>query len=283
MSIELSLNQATARPYPLTDTAEAAAAAGIRHIGLWIEPVEELGLERTARLLADTGLSVSSVCRAGFVADKRGAELVRALDDTRRALDLCAAVGAPALTFIAGATPADDRDVRAAEGRVRDALEQLAPHAAETGVRLALEPIHPLFVTSRSAVTTVRQGLRVIEGLPSEVAGLVVDAYAVFWDPELHESLHEAGDRIAAYQVDDFALPLALPENMNSRLLPGEGEIDLPAITASVRGAGFRGPIEVEIFQEALWREPLETIVARTVASFERAIAAPVTEREGHA
>jgi sugar phosphate isomerase/epimerase len=81
--MELSLNQATTRPYPLIATAEAAARVGIRHIGLWIEPVEETGIARTQQLLADNGLSVSSVCRAGFLADKEGAELRAAVDGVK--------------------------------------------------------------------------------------------------------------------------------------------------------------------------------------------------------
>ncbi|WP_146797633.1 sugar phosphate isomerase/epimerase family protein, partial [Agrococcus baldri] len=143
MSLELSLNQATTRPYALTDTARAAAAAGIRHIGLWLEPVAGLGAAETVRLLDETGLRVSSMSRTGFVADKSGAASTAAVDEVRRALDLSAAVGAPTLSFIAGGLAPGDRDLRAAEGRVRDALEKLEPHARAAGVRLQLEPLHP--------------------------------------------------------------------------------------------------------------------------------------------
>lgn len=271
--IELSLNQATTRPYPLVDTAQAASRAGVRHIGLWLDPVAELGVTRTRRLLADTGLGVSSMCRSGFVADQEGAGLDRALDDVRHALDLSAEVGSPFLTFIAGGLPAANRDIRRAEERVREALETLVPHAQAVGVRLALEPLHPLFVTGRSCVTSVGQALRVIEGLPVEAVGVLVDAYATFWDPDLAVSLAAAGPRIAGYQVNDFALPLPVPENMNGRLLPGDGEIDLVSLTQDVFAAGYRGPVEVEVFNDDLWRLPLETIIARTVESFSRAVA----------
>lgn len=278
--MKLSLNQATTRPYPLVDTAEEASRAGIGHIGLWTEPVLELGVARTRRLLADTGLTVSSVCRVGFVADKEGAALRAALDDVRHALDLSAEVGSPVLTFIAGGLPAGDRDVRRAEGRVHDALASLVPHARQSGVRLALEPLHPLFVTSRSVVTSVGQALRVIGQLPAEAAGVLVDAYATFWDPDLPADLAAAGPRIAGYQVNDFALPLPAPENMNGRLLPGEGEIDLAGLTRHVARAGYRGPIEVEVFSDELWRLPLRTIVARTVEAFSRTVTNPLEESQ---
>ncbi len=278
--MELSLNQATTRPYPLVAIAEAAMRAGIRHIGLWIEPVEEIGMARTKRLLADTGLSVSSVCRAGFVADKEGAELRAAIDGVKRALDLSYDVGSPMLTFIAGGLPAGDRGIRSAELRVRAALEELEPHARAAGVRLALEPLHPLFVGSRSVVTTIAQALRVVAGLPVESVGILIDSYATFWDPNFHDDVAAAGARIAGYQVSDFALPLPTPENMFGRLFPGDGETDFAPLTASIRRAGFTGPVEVEIFNEDIWKLPLETIISRTVDGFKRHVGEPLNELE---
>ncbi|MCQ4080872.1 sugar phosphate isomerase/epimerase [Streptomyces sp. RB6PN25] len=269
---ELSLNQATTRPYALPETAAALVESGIGWIGLWVDPIQELGVGPTRALLAESGLSVSSLCRVGFVADKQGADLRTALDDTRRALELAHELGALQLTFMAGALPAWDRDLRAAEHRVRDALEKLAPEAQSAGVRLALEPLHPLFVNSRSAVTTVAQALRVIEPLPHDAVGLLVDAYAVSWDSELRTSLQAAGPRIAGFQVSDFALPLPLPENMNGRLLPGDGELDLARLTADVVDAGYLGPVEVEVFNDAVWALPLKEIVTRTRSGFDAAV-----------
>ncbi len=279
-NVELSLNQATTRPYPLIETAEAAMRAGIRHIGLWIEPVEEIGLARTRRLLSDTGLSVSSVCRVGFLADKEGAELRAAMDGVKRALELSSEVGSPMLTLIAGGLPLHDPSIRSAENRLRGLLEELEPHARAAGVRLALEPLHPLFVQSRSVVTTISQALRVVEDFPVESVGVLIDAYATFWDPNFDDDVLAAGNRIAGYQVSDFTLPLPVPENMNGRLFPGDGSLDLGALTSSVRRAGYAGPIEVEIFNEDIWRLPLQTIVDHTVDSFSRHVAEPVNARE---
>lgn len=282
--MELSLNQATTRPYPLTKTAEAASAAGIRNIGLWLEPVAELGAQVTKSLLSDTGLTPTSMCRSGFVAGKSAAELDTVLSAVKRDLDLCAEVGAPYLTFIAGGLPEDDRSVANAECRVRDALAQLVPHAQETGVRLALEPLHPLFVTDRSIVTTIDQALRVVADLDSSSIGVLVDAWATFWDPDISAALGRAGaaGRLFGYQVNDFALPLPLPENMNGRVMPGDGLIDLAALTEDVLAAGYADPIEVEVFNEDIWTLPLEEIISQVVDTFDRSIAAPLSRTEVH-
>lgn len=283
MSIpELSLNQATTRPYQLAPTVEAAARRGLRWIGLWTGPVEEIGAASARRLLDDAGMAASSLCRVGFVADKTGLEFVAAMDETRRALETAHIVGAPQLTFIAGALPAEDRRIAAAEERVRDALVELVPEARAAGVRLALEPLHPLFVTSRSAITTLAQALRVIDGLPRDAVGVLVDAYATCWDPDLRESLRAAGDRIAGVQVSDFALPLPFPDNMNGRMLPGDGELDLAGFVRDTVDAGWSGPVEVEVFSDAVWALPLDTIVQRMIDGAARALAAAVADPQEH-
>lgn len=267
-NFELSLNQATTRPYGLGETARAAYDAGIRHLGLWLEPVAELGITKTRQLLDELGLGVTSMCRDGFVAPLSGTDLTKTLDHVRRSIDTCHEVGAPVLTFIAGGLPDGDRNIANAETRVRAALQELVPHARQAGVRLALEPLHPLFVDDRSMVTTVAQGLRVIDGLPEDVVGLMIDAYATYWDPDLDASLSSAGARIAGCQVSDFTLPLPVPENMNGRQMPGTGTIDLEAFVTAVSDNGYRAPIEVEIFNDEIWKLPLTTIVERTRDTF---------------
>jgi sugar phosphate isomerase/epimerase len=272
--MKLCLNQATTMPYSLEETVKAAAKAGIEHIGLWVEPVEETGVSTVQRLLKESGLTATSMSRVGFLANKRGRELAQAHDAVRRALDMCAELSVPTLAFVAGGLPEEDRSIRKAEGRVRDTLETVMPHVIESGVKIVLEPIHPLFVNDRSMVTTVGQALRVLDGLPTEYFGVLVDAWATFWDPELEQSLGRAGaeGRLAGYQINDFALPLPLPNNMNGRLMPGDGCIDLVSMTRLVIDAGYSGTIEVEVFNDEIWKLPLEQILQLTVNSFERVI-----------
>jgi sugar phosphate isomerase/epimerase len=273
--MELCLNQATTMPYGLCNTIRAASAAGVPTIGLWVEPVEEAGVDSVRTWLSDSGLRASSMSRVGFLANKSGQELVAAQDAVRRALDMCTALEVPTLSFVAGGLPSDNRSLRAAESRVRETLELLQPDVAASGVQLMLEPIHPLFVNDRSIVTSVGQALRVVEGLPAAQYGVLVDSWATFWDPDLEVSVQRAGaeGRLAGYQVNDFALPLPLPNNMNGRLMPGDGVIDLTAMTSWILDAGFTGPIEVEVFNDEIWRLPLDEILRRTVDSFNRMLA----------
>ncbi|RGE22036.1 sugar phosphate isomerase/epimerase [Leucobacter sp. wl10] len=272
--MKLCLNQATAMPYGLEETIRASAAAGIEHIGVWVEPVQEAGPAAVRRWLNDSGLTATSMSRVGFLTNKRGVELSAAYDAVRSALEMCAELSIPTLSFVAGGLPEHDRSIRNAEGRVRDAFETLLPDIVSSGVQVMLEPIHPLFVNDRSIITTVGQALRVIDGLPAEQVGVLVDSWATFWDPEFEDSVARAGSqgRLSGYQINDFKLPLPAPNNMQSRLQPGDGVIDLVAMTRTMLEAGYTGPIEVEIFNDDIWAQPLDVILRQTVEAYDRVI-----------
>ncbi|ACQ81609.1 Xylose isomerase domain protein TIM barrel [Beutenbergia cavernae DSM 12333] len=276
----LSLNTATVKRATLGEAVDVAARAGYGAVGLWRDRVEEAGVAPTARIVRDAGLRVSSLCRGGFLTASTDDGVRAALDDNRRAIDDAAAVGTTELVMVVGGLPASgepggppregaapgDRDVVAARARVADRLADLAPHAADAGVRLALEPLHPMFAADRAVISTLAQALDLAAPHPADVVGVVVDTYHVWWDPALETSVARAGAerRIASYQVCDWNLPLAA-DPLLSRGYPGDGYVDFPAITRLVADAGYDGDVECEIFHADVWATPAAD-VARIVA-----------------
>lgn len=265
----LSMNQRTVPSWDLPQVVEACVRAGIPAVGLWREPVAETGLERSARLVRDAGLRVSSLCRGGFLTASDHDEGRRAVNDNRRAVDEAAALGAACLVLVVGGLPEGDRDLTAARQRVADRLAELVPYAAAHGVRLALEPMHPLYCADRGVLSTLEQSVDLAEQHPAEHVGVVVDAFHVWWDPRLTEQVHRAAARIASVQIGDWITPLP-PDALLSRGLPGDGHIDLAAFLALTDGAGYRGDVEVEVFNADVWAaDPaavLETTMRRWVA-----------------
>ncbi|OUE09091.1 fructoselysine 3-epimerase [Clavibacter michiganensis] len=270
----LSLNQATVKHAPLTRALEVAVAAGIPSIGLWREPVADVGLDAARRLVDASGLRVSSLCRGGFFTAIEGPARRAALDGNRRALDEAAALGAPELVLVAGGLPDGSRDLVGARGRVQDALAELVVHAERTGVRLAIEPLHPMYASDRAVVSTLGQALDLAAPFAAEAVGVVVDAFHVWWDPEVLAGIARAGSerRIASYQVCDWATPLPA-DVLLARHLPGDGVIDLPALTRAVRDAGYAGDVEVEVFHQAVWDEDPAAVASRVVRSFAEHVA----------
>ena len=60
-------------------------------------------------------------------------------------------------------------------------------------MRLALEPLNPLYGGNRTCLMTVRDALRVCDMVEAANVGIAVDVYHVWWDTTLHESLMKAG------------------------------------------------------------------------------------------
>lgn len=250
-----SFNQATAKHWPLTDVVAASAKAELNWVGLWREPVAEYGLTRSAKLVADAGLSVSSLCRGGFLTAADPAERAQRLDDNRRAIDEAVALGTKELVLVSGGLPPGSRDLDGARAMIADGLAELVPHAASAGVRLAVEPLHPMFCSDRCVVSTLAEALDLAERFEPAEVGVVVDVYHVWWDAAVYRQIERAGARISSYQVCDWVLPL--PEDiLLGRGMIGDGVIELRRLREACDAAGYTGPIEVEIFNADLWAAP---------------------------
>ncbi|GAA1465614.1 sugar phosphate isomerase/epimerase [Nocardiopsis exhalans] len=256
----LSLNQATVKRWSLTQAVDGCLRAGLPAIGLWREHVQERGLEHSARLVRRAGLRVSSYCRGGFLTDPAR---TGALDDNRRALDEAAELGAPVLVMVAGGLPEGDRDLDGARERFAAGIEALAPYAAERGVRLGLEPLHPLFCADRAVLSTLGQALDLAERFDPEAVGVVVDTYHVWWDPDVRAQIVRAGaaGRIASFQVCDWITPLPA-DALLGRGMVGDGHIDVRSLHRAVLAAGYEGDVEWEVFNEDVWSADGDDVIA---------------------
>lgn len=268
---QLSLNTGTTRNLTLQEAVDACSRAGIEYIGVWRDRVAEVGLENAATIIADAGLKVSSLCRGGFLTAADETDQQKALDDNRAAIREAQALGTSELIMVVGGLPAaahvlggvgdkEDKDIIAARQRVADGLAQLVPYALKHGVRLVLEPLHPMYAADRAVLSTLKQALNLASPHPVEAVGVVVDTFHVWWDPELESQIARAGaeGRLAAYQVCDFNLPIP-SDALLARGMMGDGYIDFESIGKWVASAGYTGPVEVEIFNQEIFDQDADT------------------------
>lgn len=249
-----SVNQMTVKQLSLPELTEACVRLGVPGVGLWREPVRAYGVEPAAKLVRDAGLAVTTLCRGGFLTALDPDLRAEALADNRAAIDECVTLGTDTLVLVSGGLPPGSRDLPAARERVADALGELAPYAGERGVRLAIEPLHPMFASDRCVVSTLDQALGLSERFPAEQVGVVVDTYHIWWDDHAPAAVERAGaaGRIHSFQLADWVTPLPAGV-LNGRGLIGDGAVDLRAWRELVDGTGFDGPIEVELFNDELW------------------------------
>jgi sugar phosphate isomerase/epimerase len=276
----LSINQATIRSAPLAEALRVTADTAVPSIGLWRESVQEVGLDTAARMLADSGLRFSSHCRGGFFTAAEGPARRAAIDDNRRAIEECAALaaaGAPGsaavLVLVAGGLPEGSRDLIGARQRVAEAIDELVEDAKPAGVRLAIEPLHPMYASDRAVVSTLRQALDIAADFDPTVVGVAVDTFHIWWDPEAPNQIARAGreGRIATYQVCDWRTPLPA-DVLLARHYPGDGVIDFAPLTRAVVEAGYTGDVEVEIFNADVWASAPGEVVQRSAEAFGRTV-----------
>ena len=275
----LSLNVWTTKGWSLREAVAGCVAAGVPGIGLWRDKVTEAGLDVAARLVSDSGLTVTSLCRGGFFTGDP-AHRAAAASDNRRAVDEAATLGTDVLVLVVGGLPSGSTDLAGARSQVAEGIAALAPYAAGHGVRLAVEPLHPMFCADRAVISTLGQALDLAEQVAAETGlpnvGVCIDTYHVWWDPEVLAQIDRAGPRIYAFQVCDFLVPIPA-DALLGRGHVGDGVIDIPMLARAVIGAGYDGLIEVEIFNQEVWDTPGEQTL-RTVIDRHRRYLSAITD-----
>ena len=157
----LSINTATTRAqWGLDQAIPAYAAAGVAGVAPWRDQVALTGLDRTAALIRDHGLTVTGLCRGGMFPAADAARRRAAIDDNRRAIDEAAALNAQCLVIVSGGLPEGSKDIAGARAMVAEGLAAILPWAREAGVPLAIEPLHPMYAADRCCVKRARPGAR---------------------------------------------------------------------------------------------------------------------------
>jgi sugar phosphate isomerase/epimerase len=264
-----SINQMTVKQLSLPELVAACGDLGVTNVGLWREPVQTYGVEATAELVRDAGLTVTTLCRGGFLTATDPDERAAALADNRRAVDEAAALGTEVLVLVSGGLPAGSKDLHGARERIADALTVLGPYAEEHGVKLAIEPLHPMYAADRCVVSTLAQALDLADRFPAHQVGVAVDTYHIWWDDQAPAQIARAGagGRIHTFQLADWTTPL--PEGvLTGRGQIGDGAIDMREWQGYVEAAGYTGAIEVELFNDALWARDGREVLAETAQRF---------------
>ncbi len=249
----LCVHTITTKPWSIEQAAAAYERAGVAGITIWRDAMEGRKPDVMARRLKNHGLATVSLCRGGFFPHTSAAGRAEALDDNRRAIDEAAALGAPLVVLVCGAVPG--QPLALSRNQIRAGIEAVLPHAENCGVKLAIEPLHPMYADDRSAINTLSQANDMAEAIDSRHVGVAIDVYHLWWDPDLEQEIARCGDHhnLLAFHVCDWKTPTT--DLLLDRGLMGEGCIDIPQIRSWVEAAGFHGFIEVEIFSKIYWEQ----------------------------
>ncbi len=264
---QLCIHTITTKPWPIETAAAKYAAAGVKGITVWRDALANREPQKVATLLRDHDLSVVSLCRGGFFPATTAEGRSKALDDNRRAIAEAHALGAPQVVLVCGAVPGIP--LHEARQQIRDGIAALLPDCAAANVKLAIEPLHPMYAGDRSAVNTLAQANDMAEELNSPFVGVAVDVYHLWWDPALEAEIARCGrlKKLFAYHVCDWKTPVE--DLLLDRGLMGEGCIPLRQIRTWVEAAGFNGFNEVEIFSNRHWARDQDDFLRDIVTAYQ--------------
>ena len=248
----LCIHTVTTKPLSFEQCLAEFPKHGASGITIWRQSIEGRNLTSVRRQVTDAGLELVSLCRGGFFPGTSSTGRQMAIDDNLLAIEQAHAIGAPLIVLVCGAVPGQ----RLIESRkqITDGIAAILPSAEKAGVKLAIEPLHPMYADDRSAVNTMRQAHEICDALGSPKSlGIAIDVYHVWWDPELKEQIELAGrtDRLHAFHICDWKTPTT--DLLNDRGLMGEGCINIREISDWVDATGFTGHREVEIFSNKWW------------------------------
>ena len=250
----LCVHTITTKPLSVEECFHQYPPRGVAGITIWRQALEGRDLPSVKRQAADAGLDIVSLCRGGFFPATTDAARQFAIDDNLRAIEQAHAIGAPLIVLVCGAVPG--QSLAESRRQITDGIGSVLAAAEHAGVKLAIEPLHPLYADNRSAVNTMRQAHEICDvlGSPKQL-GIAVDVYHVWWDPELQEQINHAGrtGRLDAFHICDWKTPTL--DLLNDRGLMGEGCINIREISEWADQAGFNGYREVEIFSDKWWGE----------------------------
>lgn len=239
----------TADQWSLEQVVRNCSRSGVPYIGAWRHKLGGDAAKASATIRGE-GLGVSSLCRGGWFSAPTAEERRNRVADNRVAIEEAALIGAPVLVIVSG--PANGQTLDDARATVLDGLMEVLPDAEKAGVVLGVEPLHPMYAAERSVVVTLKQANEIVERLASPAAGVVVDAFHVWWDPDVMDQIERARGKIVGFHVSDWPVPL--PGILMGRAMMGDGVIELRRLREAVDAAGYDGPIEVEIFNEEIWK-----------------------------
>lgn len=260
----------TTKPWTLAESVEHYAATGIKGISVWKNAVEGMTHAQAGELIRRHGLEVVSYVRGGFFPSTSAQEREKAIEHNKQLLEEAAALGAPLIVLVCGASP--DQSLETSRDQIRTGIEALLPLAEQLNVKLAIEPLHPMYAADRSAINSLAQANDMAEAIASPVVGIAVDVYHVWWEPELEKQITRCGahGNLLAYHVCDWKVNTL--DLLNDRGLMGEGCIDLKKFSSWVDATGFDGYAEVEIFSNIFWQQDQHAFLSKIVEAFEEKV-----------
>ncbi|MES2310636.1 MAG: sugar phosphate isomerase/epimerase family protein [Verrucomicrobiota bacterium] len=258
----------TLKRWSIEEQIDRLVEVGVKGITLWRQSVEGKNYSEIQNRIRQAGLTTVSYCRGGFFPGITSSDRAKSIDENMKTIDEAAALGAPMVVLVCGSLP--NQNLIESRKQIIEGIEHLLPYAEKCGVKLAIEPLHPMYAGDRSAINTLAQSNEICAQLQHPFLGVALDVFHVWWEPNLEAHIQECArlKALFAFHVCDWKINMA--DMLNDRGLMGEGCIPIRQIRGWVEDAGFQGFNEVEIFSNRYWAEEPEKFLELILKSYQQ-------------
>ena len=263
---QLCIHTITTKPWSIEEAAKNYSAEGVKVITVWRDALVDRNVKKTGKLLRDHGLNIVSLCRGGFFPNKEKEKRKLAIEDNLIAIEEAAELKTQLIVLVCGADPT--QSLEDSRMQIQEGIQTILPQAEAAGIKLAIEPLHPMYADTRSAINTLTQANDMAEQINSPYVGVAVDVYHLWWDPNLEQEIKRCGenDHLFAFHICDWNSPTT--DILNDRGLMGDGCIPVNKIRSWVEATGFNGFYEVEIFSNKYWQQDQSQFLKRIIKTY---------------
>ena len=263
---QLCIHTITTKPWSIEEAAKNYSAEGVKGITVWRDALIDRNIKQTGQLLRDHGLDIVSLCRGGFFANKEKEKRKLAIEDNLKAIEEASELGTQLIVLVCGADPI--QSLEDSRKQIQEGIQTILPQAKAAGVKLAIEPLHPMYADTRSAINTLAQANNMAEQINSPYVGVAVDVYHLWWDPSLEQEIKRCGknDHLLAFHICDWNSPTV--DILLDRGLMGDGCIPVNKIRSWVEATGFTGFYEVEIFSNKYWQQDQSHFLKKIIKAY---------------
>jgi sugar phosphate isomerase/epimerase len=263
---KLCIHTITTKPWSIEEAANNYSSEGVKGITVWRDALENRNIKQTGQLLRDHGLNIVSLCRGGFFPNKEKEKRQLAIDDNLKAIEEAFELGTQLIVLVCGADPA--QSLEDSRKQIQEGIQTILSQAAAAGIKLAIEPLHPMYADTRSAINSLAQANDMAGRINSPYVGVAVDVYHLWWDPSLELEIKRCGekDHLFAFHICDWNSPTV--DILLDRGLMGDGCIPVNKIRSWVEATGFNGFYEVEIFSNKYWQQDQTQFLKKIIKAY---------------
>jgi len=263
---QLCIHTITTKPWSIEEAAKNYSDEGVKGITIWRDALAGRNIKQAGQLLRDHGLDIVSLCRGGFFPNKEKEKRKLAIEDNLKAIEEASELGTQLIVLVCGADPI--QSLEDSRKQIQEGIQTILPQAKAAGIKLAIEPLHPMYADTRSAINTLAQANDIAEQINSPYVGVAVDVYHLWWDPSLEQEIKRCGDNdhLLAFHICDWNSPTV--DILLDRGLMGDGCIPINKIRSWVEATGFTGFYEVEIFSNKYWQQDQTQFLKKIIKAY---------------